>query len=90
MQIETMSDLKQALNQIPDNVLEHYGFAQWDGGIGLATSKGEDETEFAKNIEKDKKVYPEMVILEKYFDNIAKEASGKSEKEYECFVNTEE
>ena len=79
MEIETMADLKSALNQVPDKVLKNFVVGcqtENEGEIGLGSTEGVDE-DTDKYYERDLKAYEELRKIDEYFKAVGKEAKNE-------------
>lgn len=73
--IETMKDIKSALNKVPDNVLEDFFVCgDEDSNINLTSGKGDTEEEMHKSHKENMEKYPELMELSNYFRNLVSEA----------------
>lgn len=70
MIISNLKELKQALDTIPEEKLETYEFCEFDDGIGIATTQGQEDESFEKHFEEDTKQHPELGLIIDYFDAI--------------------
>lgn len=87
MEIATLEDLKEALKDIPDDVLERFGAGiNVEGGTYvelLCWNSGEDdEVSMGGYYREQEKKYPQIKDIGKLIKNIAKEQS-KFEKDHE-------
>jgi hypothetical protein len=70
--IENMKNMKDALNKIPDEVLENYIVGLGESGFGMGCGKGDDEVSMGDNDVAFKTAHPEIVEVCRYFENIVK------------------
>lgn len=67
MEIETMADLKAALNLVPDEILKTFVVGLFeDAEIELQSGEGETEEERCSNWNKHMKEYPELAKINEY------------------------
>jgi hypothetical protein len=78
MKIETLNELKNALNNVPNNLLEKFAIVQdEDGEICIGNILDEDEFICHKLWNKVIKKYPEIELINKYFRMVGEEAHNE-------------
>jgi phosphoglycolate phosphatase-like HAD superfamily hydrolase len=68
MEIRTLKDLKEALNNVPNEVLEHFGVSETDDDIGLADFDWEEDTQIAYKHFEEAQKHEAFGLVEKYFE----------------------
>ncbi len=84
-----MRELKEALEEIPEEVLEHFSVAMTDDGLALATDytdKGKDEStevDWMEYYDKQIKEHPSLKLVADYLGKIIKVSQSEDDEEYE-------
>jgi len=74
MRIETLKDIKAALKNIPDDVLDNYGVGYNEEGdmeVQLLCFGGDDEMDAVAMFVKDTKKFPQLDLIGEWIEKIA-------------------
>lgn len=72
--IETLKNLKDVLEKIPNEILKNFVVAtSEDGKIGVLTTEGENSGEMIENWKRNMDKCPELKEIDSFFKNVAKE-----------------
>lgn len=89
MEIENIKDLKTALNNVPDEVLETFIIGYSEDDLALVTTGKKDEISNAQEywfdcVEK----YPVLEVISRFIENIIKEARNPDEPDDEIQITS--
>lgn len=88
MEIETLKDLKEALAQVPDKILDNFGIGVTEDGISLCTEKGDDEIQMAEYFENMSKKYLVLNDIGKLIDNIIAVERNEDYDQFDGYISS--